>query len=71
MLGLTYSLNASSDPSKPVPGNVTFTNMTQSFGVGIDTDSTEASQLAVHAVGHSLPVLYTSLLISVSTVRWG
>jgi hypothetical protein len=28
MLGLTYSLNASSDPLKPVPGNVTFTNMT-------------------------------------------
>jgi hypothetical protein len=50
MLGLTYSLGFSVDPSARVDGNVIFSNMTQSWGASIDEDTTPASQLAAHAV---------------------
>ncbi len=52
MLSLTFSLSPSSsgDPSTPVPGQVVFSNMTQSFGAAVDTGSTESSQLVAHTV---------------------
>jgi hypothetical protein len=40
MLGLTYSLGFSVDPSARVDGNVIFSNMTQSWGASIDEDTT-------------------------------
>jgi hypothetical protein len=50
MLELTYSLGFTVDPSSQVVGNVTFSNMTQSWGASIDEDTTPASQLAAHTV---------------------
>ena len=52
MLSLTFSLSPSlsGDPSTPVPGQVVFSNMTQSFGAAVDTGSTESSQLVAHTV---------------------
>jgi hypothetical protein len=52
MLSLTFSLSPSfwGDPSTPVPGQVVFSNMTESFGAAVDTGSTESSQLVAHTV---------------------
>jgi hypothetical protein len=52
MLSLTFSLSPSlsGDPSTPVPGQVVFSDMTQSFGAAVDTGSTESSQLVAHTV---------------------
>lgn len=50
MLGLTYSLNPAIDFTKPVIGNTTFSNMTQSWSSSIGEGSLESSQLAAHTV---------------------
>jgi hypothetical protein len=56
MLSLTFSLSPSlsGDPSTPVPGQVVFTNMNQSFGAAVDIGSLESSQLAAHTVSDIL-----------------
>ncbi|KAE8440477.1 hypothetical protein EG329_007443 [Mollisiaceae sp. DMI_Dod_QoI] len=53
MLGLCYSLNPQIDPTRPVLGLASFSNMTQSYGVGLDLDeeNTAASQLSAHTFG--------------------
>ncbi|KUJ19705.1 uncharacterized protein LY89DRAFT_611468 [Mollisia scopiformis] len=51
MLGLTYSLNAQVDPTRPILGDTSFSNFSSSFGVAVDEDTTASSQLAAHTFG--------------------
>ncbi|KAN0119277.1 hypothetical protein V8E51_001485 [Hyaloscypha variabilis] len=67
MLSLTVSLNPYrfENASHPITGPVVFSNLTQSFANGFDTDSIEASQLAAHTFGE-VALQYTSVNLSSS-----
>jgi hypothetical protein len=70
MLGLTYSLNNGVDYNSSVIGDVQFTDMSQSFAYNIDYDTTAASELAAHTVGHIPPISSDENLQIFSMVKW-